>query len=140
MTTDFDNREAQEFLRLFVNKKDGQRKSFSEVKRNIAATLDSYEAEDLYNEYIAIFIEILNRYVKKEGINFVRFFSLYLRFLIRNWICRVSRNPLFHTVQPEDEETKMEHLGVEITFWKFRKSQRSLMKKLPEASGYLRTK
>lgn len=108
MTKDFDNRDAVEFLSLFTSAKGGQRKSFSEVKRNIAATLDSYEAEDLYNEFVALFIELLNKYEKKPGIHFVRYITLYMRFTVRNFICRVSRDPLFHTIAPEDEETKIE--------------------------------
>ena len=106
MTKDFDNRDAVEFLSLFTSVKGGQRKSFSEVKRNIAATLDSYEAEDLYNEFVALFIVLLNKYQKREGINFMRYITRYFRWHVRNWICRVSRDPLFWSIDPEDEETK----------------------------------
>lgn len=106
-TKDYDNREAKEFLRLFVSKKDKTRKSFAEVKRNIAATLESYGTEDLYNEYIALFITLLDRYEKRPGINFMRFVTKYFRFYVRNWLVRISRDPLFHLVQPSEESLKI---------------------------------
>ena len=104
--TTYDNKEAQEFLRLFVSKKDGGRKSFVEVKRNIAATLSSYDHEDMYNEFIALFIRLLDKYEKRPSINFMRYFTRYFRWHVRNWICRVSRDPLFHISEPDENHEK----------------------------------
>jgi len=99
----YDNREAQEFLRLFVSTKDGSKKSFAEVKANIAATLSSYDHSDLYNEYVVIFIVLLDKYEKREGINFMRYATRYVRWKLRNYLCRVSKDPLFHIESFEHE-------------------------------------
>ena len=104
--TTYDNKEAQEFLRLFVSKKDGGRKSFVEVKRNIAATLSSYDHEDMYNEFVALFITLLNKYEKREGVNFMRYVTRYFRWHVRNWICRISRDPMFHISEPDERQEK----------------------------------
>lgn len=102
----YDNKEAQEFLRLFVSKKEGGRKSFVEVKRNIAATLSSYDHQDMYNEFVALFITLLNKYEKREGVNFMRYITRYFRWMVRNWICRISKDPLFHLSEPDENEEK----------------------------------
>ena len=104
--TTYDNREAQEFLRLFVSTKDGTRKSFVEVKRNIAATLSSYDHEDMYNEFVALFIKLVDKYEKREGVNFMRYVTRYFRWHVRNWIVRISRDPLFHISEPDENHEK----------------------------------
>lgn len=106
-TDGYDNREAKEFLRLFVSKKDKTRKSFAEVKRNIAATLESYTTEDLYNEYVALFITLLDKYEKRPEINFMRYVTRYFRWYLRNFICRISRDPLFHVAEISEESLSM---------------------------------
>ena len=99
----YDNRDAQEFLRLFVSTKDGSKKSFSEVKANIAATLSSYDHSDLFNEYVVIFIVLLDKYEKREGINAMRYLTRYFRWKLRNYLCRLSKDPLFHVTELEYE-------------------------------------
>ena len=105
----YDNREAQEFLRLFVSTKDGSKKSFTEVKLNIAATLSSYDHSDLYNEYVVIFITLLDKYRIIPGINFMRYATRYFRWTLRNHICRLSRDPLFHVADLEHEGETVDH-------------------------------
>jgi len=104
----YDNRDAQEFLRLFVSTKDGSKKSFSEVKANIAATLFAYDHSDLFNEYVVIFIVLLDKYEKREGINFMRYATRYFRWKLRNYLCRLSRDPLFHIEELEYEGEAIE--------------------------------
>lgn len=105
----WDNKDARGFLSLFVSRSGDSKKSFVEVKSNIAATLSSYEHGDLYNEYVAIFITILNKYKKREGVNATRYLTLYLRFAIRNFIVRISRDPLFKINHPVFEEEYVDH-------------------------------
>lgn len=105
----WDNKDARGFLSLFISRSGDSKKSFVEVKSNIAATLSSYEHGDLYNEYVAIFITILNKYEKRDGINATRYLTLYLRFAIRNFIVRISRDPLFKVNDPIYEEEYVDH-------------------------------
>lgn len=95
-TSDWDNKDSKEFLSLFVGKKTKNKKSFSEVKKNIAYTLQPYEFDDIYNELTLLLIKLLNQYVKRDGINFLRYYTRYHRYYLRNFIIRISKDPLFH--------------------------------------------
>lgn len=94
----YQNREAKEFLRLFISTKGTDRKSFSEVKRDIAKTLESYEHEDIYQEFVMIFISLLNKYKIIPEVNFMRYITRYFRWHLRNYIVRVSKDSLFKTI------------------------------------------
>lgn len=106
--SEYDNKDAKEFLSLFLSKKnkESKAKSFADVKRLLVGTLSAYSIEDLYSELTVIIIVLLDKYERRPGINCMRYLTRYFRYYVRNWIVRISRDPLFHVDEEEMLENK----------------------------------
>ena len=118
--TSYGNRDVKEFLGLFSSKANPSQ-TMSDVKRNIIKTLSSYTSEDLYNEFVLLFITLLNRYEKREGIHSMRYFTRFFRYYLRNWIVKISKDPMFHVNhepltgdKDEDERDKLADMSDDL--------------------------
>ena len=103
------NKDTYQFLSLFLAGKPKDARSLMSARAQISRVMQYYEEDDIFNELVIIFVNILDRYVPvvdEEGnmVNFVYYFTMVFRFRVKDWFNKLVTQPLLTDTISLDEE------------------------------------
>jgi hypothetical protein len=150
---DFKNKDTIEFLRLFLSTDEKNPHSIFSARNYIVSICEKLEADDIYNQLCAIFIEILNNYQVQEDINFIRYLTQLFRWGVKSWLIETAADPLsgmfnnieiiedileYNTGQTDADDIRLSTLGLSLDLkWVFEGSDDGMFKELSHYERYL---
>lgn len=99
-----DNSDTMSFLALFLSGLQKTPKDYVSIYKYIVYICRQLEEEDIYNQLVAIFIELLDKFEFYPEVSFSRYITKYMRWTIKAWIMEIARDPLTGPPYAEIEE------------------------------------
>ena len=99
-TVDLSNYDTKIFLSMFLTGRPKIPSNFSYQRSYIAKVMQRVSKEDIKNDLVALFLNVLQKHYIKEGVNALNPLITIFRFRLKDWFNRMVRDPLFRTVEP----------------------------------------
>jgi DNA-directed RNA polymerase specialized sigma24 family protein len=86
----------------------------------IRLVLQSWTADDIYNEMVILFFETTRKWIEKGDIHFPGFISGYFRYIVKKWLDKITKDAL-NTIEitNESKDAPIESNEYEITDLKY---------------------
>jgi hypothetical protein len=91
---DISNKDTQQFLTLFLPPNRRRKLDMISAKSFFQAVLEKFEEEEIFNELVALFIDLANRYEPSFGIGFTYYITQYMKWEVSKWVARLTHEPL----------------------------------------------
>ena len=109
------NKDTYRFYSLFLSNREKDPINIGMVQRMFVRFGARYDSDELYNEFVAIALQLTKKYRKVKGVNFLNYFTQVFRFRLKDWFNNQIKNPLntYIELTPYLEDTSPEFFSSE---------------------------
>jgi RNA polymerase sigma factor (sigma-70 family) len=97
-----DSNDTMNFLSLFSSGEGRTSTDYLGIYHWIARVCSQLDEEDIYNELVVIFIDLLDKFKFVPEVSFSRYITQYMRWSIKSWVMDMSKNPIGRSPATEE--------------------------------------